>query len=362
MSFAVAGIEEVCEAVASCPPGQRLLPVAGATKPPLARAAGDTVPLDVSGLRGITAYDPAELTLSARAGTPVAEIAAELAEHGQYLPFNPPLALAGATLAGALAAGASGPGALRYGGVREFVIGVRFVDGTARLVAGGGRVVKNAAGFDFPKLMVGSIGRLGVLVEVSVKVFPRAQRTVTLAREHGCAEDAIATVAALARAPIDLEALDVSPDHTVLARLGGDREALAARAGRLQARLGGPVRRIEGEQESALWGEATELRWVPGGSCVVRVPLGLHAAAPIATWAAREQALVRFSLAAKVAWLACEERRLGSLSGCLTALDLTGVVLAGDSGPPLIGRADRGGAFGARVRAALDPFDRFAEL
>ena len=104
-----------------------------------------------------------------------------LAEHGQYLPFDPPLAAAGATLGGTVAAGLSGPGRYRYGGVRDFVLGVRFVDGMGNLVRGGGKVVKNAAGFDFPKLMVGSLGRLGVLAELSFKVFPQPPAFATLA-------------------------------------------------------------------------------------------------------------------------------------------------------------------------------------
>ena len=85
----------------------------------------------------------------------MSEIAQTLAEHDQYLPFDPPLAGAGATIGGVIASGVSGAGALRHGGIRDFVIGVRLVDGTGRVVGGGGRVVKNAAGFDFPKLMVG---------------------------------------------------------------------------------------------------------------------------------------------------------------------------------------------------------------
>src|SRR5205823_1666501 len=83
-----------------------------------------------------------------------------------HLPFDPPLGAAGATLGGVVAAGTSGPGAFGHGGVRDFVIGVRFVDGRGRLVAGGGKVVKNAAGFDLPKLLVGSIGRLGAIAEL----------------------------------------------------------------------------------------------------------------------------------------------------------------------------------------------------
>ena len=168
-------IQEVQELVRGAEPGIRLLPVAGGTKPALSSSSrADVQRLDVSELTGVLEYDPAELTITALAGTPLVEVQTALAEHGQHLPFDPPLGEAGATLGGVVAAGAAGAGAWRNGGVRDFVIGVRFVDGTGRLITGGAKVVKNAAGFDLPKLMVGSIGRLGVIVQLSFKVFPKS--------------------------------------------------------------------------------------------------------------------------------------------------------------------------------------------
>ena len=121
---------------------------AAAPKPALSTPPEGVVPLVVSGLRGIVEYDPEELTITALAGTPVRVVQEALAAHGQHLPFDPPLARAGATLGGVVAAGTSGSGGHRHGGVRDFIIGARFVDGTGALVGAGGRVVKNAAGFD----------------------------------------------------------------------------------------------------------------------------------------------------------------------------------------------------------------------
>src|SRR5207253_6842143 len=133
-----------------------------------------------AGLRGITEYDPSEFTFTAGAGTPVREIVAALAESGQYLPFDPMLVEAGATLGGTVAAGLSGPGRFRFGGVRDFILGVRFVDGAGRLLRMGGKVVKNAAGFDLPKFFCGSLGRFGLIVEATFKVFPRPASRLTL--------------------------------------------------------------------------------------------------------------------------------------------------------------------------------------
>jgi glycolate oxidase FAD binding subunit len=361
-------IAEVQDAVRAAPPAPRLLPVAGATKPALSTPPpGDgAVALDVSGLRGIVEYDPAELTFTALAATPVAEVVEALAEHGQYLPFDPPFAAAGATLGGAVASGTSGANAFRHGGVRDFVIGVRFVDGTGRVVAGGGKVVKNAAGFDFPKAMVGSMGRLGIMVQLSFKVFPCPRATTTLAFDLGSLAAALAASARLVRGPMDLEALDLEPGGRVLVRLGGDPGALDARAARLARELGTePAQRDDGTDDGARWRDAAELRWAPPGSTIVRAALTARSVTALDTAlaAAAAAATVRYGLGGNVAWIAWPAAApLADLDGALRALDLTAVALTGAplAGGPLLG-APRGGAFGARVRSALDPFARFLE-
>ncbi|WP_187369320.1 FAD-binding protein [Baekduia soli] len=258
-------VQALQEAVRDRPEGARVLPVAGGTKPALSTPpADDVLALDVSGLRGITEYDPAELTFTALAATPVAEVAEALAEHGQYLPFDPPLGDAGATLGGAVAAGTAGSNALRHGGVRDFVLGVRFIDGTGRLISGGGRVVKNAAGFDLPKLMVGSMGRLGVMVQLSLKVFPRPRATTTLLFELGDRDRAVEVSSALMRGPLDLDALDLEPVGRLLVRLGGDPDALDARTQRVVDAVGElPRDHLHDKDDEDLWRTVAALTWVP---------------------------------------------------------------------------------------------------
>src|SRR5690606_32108540 len=208
------------------------------TKAPLVAHEAGAVYLDTTRLSGVVEYDPDEFTFTALAGTPLEEIQALLARHGQHLPFDPPLARAGATLGGTVAAGLNGSGRLRYGGIRDFIIGVRLVDGTGRLVRGGGKVVKNAAGFDVPKLVVGSLGRLGVLVELSFKVFPTppAWRTIRIACDG--VEDAVAVMAELGRRPFDLEALDFEPPGTLVVRASGEEATLDVHAARVGAATG----------------------------------------------------------------------------------------------------------------------------
>lgn len=124
--------------------------------------------------RGIVNYEPTELVLSARAGTPLIEVEATLAEHGQMLPFEPPHFGGGATLGGAIATGLSGPRRVFAGAARDMVLGTRVINGRGERLRFGGEVMKNVAGYDVSRLMVGALGTLGIITEVSLKVLPAA--------------------------------------------------------------------------------------------------------------------------------------------------------------------------------------------
>lgn len=359
MTVAAGDVEALQEAVRQ---GPRVLPHGAGTKPALATPPDGVVALDVSGLSGILEHDPAELTFTALAGTPVAEVTAALAQHGQHLPFDPPLSDAGATLGGVVAAGTSGPNAFRHGGVRDFIIGVRFIDGTGRLVTGGGKVVKNAAGFDLPKLMIGSLGRLGVLVQLSFKVFPRPQATTTLVVDLGSTETALAAMAALGRGPLDLDALDLEPPGRLILRLGGARETLPARVARLASALGAAAEQLDDEADALQWRQAAELSWAPAPSTLVKVGLTARRIPGLEAAVAPSGARTRYSLAGNLGWLAWPaERPVEELDGALRSLGLAGLVLTGRPDRVLLGRIG-GAAFGTRVRAALDPHARFLEV
>ncbi|MEK7991309.1 MAG: glycolate oxidase subunit GlcE [Thiotrichaceae bacterium] len=136
--------------------------------------------LDVSQHTGIIAYEPTELVITARAGTPVMEIQQALAEKGQQLAFEPPLFSQTATLGGTIACGFSGAARPYVGAARDFVLGVKCINGEGKLLNFGGQVMKNVAGYDVSRLMVGALGTLGVLLEISCKVLPLAEETTTL--------------------------------------------------------------------------------------------------------------------------------------------------------------------------------------
>lgn len=136
--------------------------------------------LSTAALSGIRSYEPSELVVTAGAGTPLAELEARLAEQGQCLPFEPPHFGGPATVGGMVAAGLSGPARASVGSVRDYVLGLSFINGRGELLTFGGQVMKNVAGYDVPRLMVGAMGTLGLIVEVSLKVLPVPPGEATL--------------------------------------------------------------------------------------------------------------------------------------------------------------------------------------
>jgi glycolate oxidase FAD binding subunit len=264
-------LQEVVEAVRAYP---RLRPMGGGTKPALSAPREGEVGLALSGLSGILEYQPEEFVFTAWAGTPVAEVEEALRAHGQYLPFHPPLKGKGATLGGTVAAGLSGPLRHRFGGVRDFLLGVRFVDGEGRVVRGGGKVVKNAAGFPFHRLMVGSLGAFGVMVELSFKVFPYPRATRTLRAEMPGLSEALSALERLRLLPLDLLALDLIPPATLEARLGGFPGSVAARLEGLKRLLAqeGAQRTEVLEEDEAHWEGVRDLRFLEESPIWVKVP------------------------------------------------------------------------------------------
>lgn len=142
--------------------------------------------LDTTALAGITSYEPSELVVTVRAGTPLAELEAALAQKGQCLPFEPPHFGSDGTVGGMVAAGLSGPARASVGAVRDYVLGATLVNGRAEVLSFGGQVMKNVAGYDVSRVLAGSLGTLGVIAEVSLKVLPVAPAEATL--EFACSQ------------------------------------------------------------------------------------------------------------------------------------------------------------------------------
>jgi glycolate oxidase FAD binding subunit len=184
--------------------------------------------LDTAGYRGIVEYESTELVITARAGTPLAEIEAALREKGQMLAFEPPHFGPGATLGGCVAAGLSGPRRAYAGAARDFVLGVRLIDGKGSDLRFGGQVMKNVAGYDVSRLMTGSLGTLGLLTEVSLKVLPvpAVETTLHLKRTE---TEAIAAMNEWAGKPLPITATAFR-DGDLGVRLSGAKSAIEAAA------------------------------------------------------------------------------------------------------------------------------------
>lgn len=208
--------------------------------------------LETGALRGIVSYEPTELVVTVRAGTPLAELEAALAERGQWLAFEPPHFGASATVGGMVAAGLSGPRRQAVGAVRDFVLGARLLTGNGELLAFGGQVMKNVAGYDVSRLLAGSLGTLGVLTEVSLKVLPRpvAERTLRFACDEA---SALRRVNEWGGRPLPVSA-SAWFDGVLTVRLSGAQAAVEAAV----RTLGGDG--VEDSLASAFWSDLREQR------------------------------------------------------------------------------------------------------
>jgi glycolate oxidase FAD binding subunit len=224
---------------------------ATARRAPLRIAGGDTKgflglpvegePLGVASHRGVLRHDPAELVITARAGTPLAEVDDCLAVHGQRLAFEPPHFGPAATLGGTVACALAGPARAWSGPLRDYVLGARVLTGDGRVLRFGGEVMKNVAGYDVARLLAGSFGVLGVLLDVSLKVLPRPPGQRTLALEMDEAR-ALERLAELGRGALPLTAGSWI-DGRLYLRFDGSEATLDA----IERRVGGEV--VAGSRE-----------------------------------------------------------------------------------------------------------------
>lgn len=320
--------------------------------------------LDLSKLAGITEYSPDECVLTAWAGTTLLDIEQVLKQRGQYLPFDPPLVAAGATIGGTVAAGVSGSGRHRYGGVRDFLIGTVVVDGEGNAIRSGGKVVKNAAGFLLHHALVGSAGRFGAIAEVTFKVFPLPEARATLEVSCGSTEAAAAAARSIEATRCDCEALDFDSNGCLWVRIAGRAKALRQRLARLQNAVGG----TELDDEARVWTAAREFEWA-GGRSILKSVDRLYNARPArhicggaCSWIAIEDDDSTHDMAHArgtrddVGDLAIGDK---PIAGNQSPTGITGVIMRGPRAGARIGRIEHN-EFEERVRRVLDPRNRFS--
>ena len=267
----------VCDALSA---GDTIAIRSGGSKAGFGRPAEASRTLDMRGLSGIVDYDPPELVLTVLPGTPLSDIEAMLAERGQMLTFDPfdhgPIygaAAGAATIGGVVAAGVAGSQRLTSGSARDHLLGFKAVSGRGEAFVGGAKVVKNVTGYDLPKIMAGSWGRLAVLTELTLKVLPRPAERLTLALVGLEDEAAVAAMAAALGCSAEVAAAAHVPDDAELGavtlfRLQGVGPSVAARAMQLERLLAsrGVVLRLPSDVADRLWSGMTSLSALGAGS------------------------------------------------------------------------------------------------
>jgi glycolate oxidase FAD binding subunit len=279
-----------------------------------------------------------------------------LAEHGQYLPFDPLLADK-ATIGGTVAANLSGSRRFRYGGVRDFILGAHVVDGQGRAFRVGGKVVKNSAGFDLTKFLVGSMGAYAIMTDVTFKVFPDVPDFTTLAFTYDSLDDVLNAIYFLNQNVFELDALDMIPSQntwTLLARMTGLAETLTERVERLTDTLKETTQLRTYEEkrgDHTTWTAHNMLSW-SDHQTVVKVVLSPKRIPDFDRLLDLEHMARRYSVGGNIAWIATDQ--VDVLAQSLEQQGLTGLCVLGDGSRPIMGEPIDN-PLSDRVKTIFDP-------
>ncbi|MGI9470434.1 MAG: FAD-binding protein [Rubripirellula sp.] len=359
MNDSIAVPNDLAELQAAMAGQTSVLPIGNQTKTGLSRCQQTSL-ISLRGMSGILEYEPSEFTFTALAGTRVDELNRVLGEQHQYLPFDPMLVDAGATLGGTVASGLSGPGRFRFGGLRDFLLGIRFVSGDGEVINAGGKVVKNAAGFDIPKFLVGSLGRYGVMTEMTFKVFPRAAQQTSLTIQCRSIAEAIERMSLAAASRWELDAIDYLPEQqSVLIRLSGPEAVNLTLSNEVKRTWGADVAELDSPDD--VWRSICELNW--GGRewpYAAKVPCTPSLLTELDRWnAEHDDVALHVSVAGGVAWVLLDSSsRLNELGAVLRASLAAGLVVRGESDVMRIGHWAES-EISSAVKLAMDPHDKF---
>ncbi|MDP3834012.1 MAG: glycolate oxidase subunit GlcE [Hydrogenophaga sp.] len=346
---------------------------AAAARTPLRIAGGDTkaflgepvagAALSTTGWSGIVSYEPTELVVTVRAGTALAELEAVLAERGQCFPFEPPHFAPGGTVGGMVAAGLSGPARASAGSVRDHVLGARFINGRGEHLTFGGQVMKNVAGYDLSRSLAGSLGTLGLITEVSLKVLPVAPAEATLVFERG-PHEALEQLHRWGGQPLPINASCWVKDDTqpsapelLFVRLRGAVAAVESACERLVREAGGT--RMDNAQAGPDWADCRDQRLpffnAPAPDlCLWRLSVPQTAPVLALPWAQ----LIEWQGAQR--WLWAPASDAGEIRAATAAVNGHATLFrAGADGAPGVPRFDRSSpaidAITRRLRAECDP-------
>ena len=312
--------------------------------------------ISLSKFNRILEYQPNEYTITVEAGTKICDIAHALSENGQYLPFDPPFADENLTIGSVISRGFSGPGACRFGVLRDFILGVTFVDCLGKSIRTGGKVVKNAAGFDIPKLICGTWGSLGAITEATFKVFPIAPEYRTLVFKFPSFDTGHAAFVRIGRSQFTLDVLDLREDGHLNVKLGGQPGSMKNRIAALEAELGKPCI----IPNDAFWDAPIALSRFPETSALVKVATNPTSIPALDTALGSHEPARRYSIGGYVAWIYWN-KFLDELHHILNKLGLSGQVASGPEASSIIGNQSQA-AFFKKIKSAFDPKGKFPDL
>lgn len=309
--------QEVRAAVADATgEGRKLAIQGGGSKRDIGRPVGDVGVLDMRALSGIVDYDPPELVLTVRPGTPLAEVEALVAGQGQMLAFEPfdhgPIfgrPAAEATIGGVVAAGIAGSRRISGGGARDHVLGMRAVSGRGEVFVSGAKVVKNVTGYDLPKLLTGSWGGLAAITELTLKVMPRPRTRATRALAGLDPARAVAAMAVAMGSPAEVAAAAYLPDERITAfRIQGFDESVSARCDMLAARLAdfGPLHDPGEAEGERLWETLRTLSPLPAAAPLWRINVPPAAGAEVFDALGRDGGQCLLDWAGGLVWAATD--------------------------------------------------------
>ena len=307
----------------------------------------------------ISEYLPDEYTITIEAGAKLSDVIPLLAKHGQYLPFDPPFANAGATIGGMIASGLSGPSGFRYGILRDFALGITLIDGLGNEIHGGGKVVKNAAGFDLPKFVVGSFGSCGIITEATFKVFPKPPASRTAIFSVDSLDRAISYLKKLSCSRFTMEALELVQSKSLHVRLSGLQEALSDRIEGIEKLLDREANDLI-EEDNEHWDNLREFKDLPAKGTLLKLPIRPSDIPQIESLLKETNSRTRYGLGGSVSWIQSDED-IAFLSDLFEGEGLAAQVIRGERSGTVIGCA-RNKAFYKRVKSALDPKGKFPDL
>lgn len=280
--FSPASVEDIAQIVATAAADREPLEILGkGTKRGIGRPVEAVHSVSTKKLSGISLYEPEELVLSARAGTPLSEIEALLSEHNQQLAFEPPH-WGEQTIGGVIAAGLSGPRRIQAGAVRDHLLGFSAVNGRGEIFKAGGRVVKNVTGYDLSKLMAGSFGTLAVLSEVTLKVLPRTEAESTLIARGQTAQTGARLLCRALGLPFEITGAAWVPsfggDAVTALRLEGFADSVADRAASLCRTLD---MEVGGAEFDTFWTDVRDVSLLDAQAALWRVSVPPSAGAEV---------------------------------------------------------------------------------